>query len=120
MVPDFASELAACMRYFQKSYDYGTALFTPATSAGMIIGLARNTAEIYASASFKVPMRATPTTSLISYNGTGGAWTAAAGNTDTAGANAGFISQSGFSVVVTSGLTAQAGYYGHYRANARL
>jgi hypothetical protein len=62
----FADELIRCQRYYQKSYDYGTALAT-GTSVGAIINSA------YASIShagimvqFKVRMRATPTVTIYS------------------------------------------------------
>ena len=62
----FGQELALCERYYQKSYNYSTALAT-ATSTAAIINSAYSTIS-YAGimVQFKVKMRATPTCTIYS------------------------------------------------------
>ena len=81
----FGDELARCQRYYQKSYDYGTAVGT-ATSTGAVMK-SLSVTQTYASAGsvkFPVQMRAIPTMTVYStQSGTSGQL--AADSTDGAG-----------------------------------
>ena len=71
----FADDLAACQRYFQKSYDYGTDIGTATTVGAMFH---RHTASDDVSnrtpnITFPVEMRAATTTVVYSLNGTSAA-----------------------------------------------
>tara|TARA_B100001057_G_scaffold489472_1_gene575807 strand:+ start:958 stop:2067 length:1110 start_codon:yes stop_codon:yes gene_type:complete len=71
----FADDLAACQRYFQKSYDYGTDIGTGTTIGAMFD---RHTAGAAVSnrapnITFPVEMRAATTTVVYSLNGTAAA-----------------------------------------------
>ena len=65
----FGDELARCQRYYQKSYDYGTAVGTANTNAGAVMTSLTGSGQNYASAGsvkFPVQMRATPTITVYS------------------------------------------------------
>ena len=83
----FGDELARCQRYYQKSYDYGTAVGTASISAGAVMTSLTGSGQNYASAGsvkFPVQMRATPTMTVYSTaSGTSGQL--AADSTDGAG-----------------------------------
>jgi hypothetical protein len=115
----FGEELGRCQRYWAKSYDYGTAPGTSATN-GLVSAFALNTTTILgAPIVFSPRMRASPTITLYSQTGTPGKWSNTAG-VDTAAATAAFISESRVGFISSSSLTAAAGYWGHFVANARL
>ena len=61
----FGEELALCQRYYQKSYDYGTAIGTTSTTVGLIATGGHQgsvtTAFIEGGIVFPVPLRASPT-----------------------------------------------------------
>jgi hypothetical protein len=118
----FDQELLACMRYYQKSYNYATIPGTASTSTGVVSGNANSTGQITPSGLFKVRMRGIPQMTLYSVAGTAGAWTIAGGSTDTAAAtvSVGTLGENGFAFVNSSGLTAGSAYVGHYVADARL
>ena len=67
--PDYATELARCQRYFQKSYDLAVAPGTASVS-GFSSAEAVATHAAYGSLGFFVRMRAAPTVVLYSYAGT--------------------------------------------------
>lgn len=73
-VPDFAAELAACMRYWEKSYDYGTALGA-VTQAGAALFYSNVTSGVVSlPMTFKVEKRVAPSMFMFSpFNGAG-AW----------------------------------------------
>ena len=118
-------ELAACQRYYQKSYDQGTALAT-VTTAGLVGFQSPNcvASGLVGAVHLPVNMRTGPTVTIYSYNGTT-AKVSDAGATDLA-ANSGvaiYIGQSGFSVQNQSGGTITAAYNGficHFAASAEL
>jgi hypothetical protein len=121
-VPDYADELAACQRYWQKSYNYvnppGTAIGTGVFGVSSVAG-----AEAYfgVSATFPIRMRATPT--VILWDGAGTA--ARIGyRVATVWANGGThvattVSESNL-VVVANNIANCTGIAFHYTANARL
>jgi hypothetical protein len=116
----FSDELEVCQRYWEKSYDYGTAPGTASSANGLILGLAASANYCAMPVGFRRRKRFVPTVTLYSYNGTSGVMAALATNGDTAAASAASIGEAGFGYVSSSGLTAGAGYHGHFVANARL
>ena len=73
----FGDELARCQRYYQKSYEYGTAVGT-ATSTGAVMH-SLSGSQTYASpgsVKFPVQMRTTPTMTIYGTTGTAGKITA--------------------------------------------
>ena len=118
----FDQELLTCQRYYTKSYNYATAPGTASTAASAVSGVAISTTNIYGmNAVFKARMRAVPTITLYSFNGTQGVVTLANANTDTAAASVGgTLGENSFSTVTSTGLTAGTGYYANYTADARL
>jgi hypothetical protein len=74
----YGVELALCQRYFETSYDAGTAVGT-STAVGrtstFINGLNANSSNYGALIPFKVPKRATPTINWYGVNGTASQWT---------------------------------------------
>ena len=116
----FDQELMLCQRYYGKSYDYASAPGTVTTN-GIVWGVALpNLTSIVFATNFKARMRtAALTMTLYSYNGTSGKWTTSSA-VDTAAATASGIGENSFSAVNSSGLTAGAGYQGHWVADGRL
>jgi len=118
----FGQELALCQRYFQKSYDVGTAPGTnTANGRTFVVGRCTGTYVDYAnSIFFPVPMRAQPTMKFYTQTGTADSWF----NTSSTNPNPQYNnrSESQFSLYVTDATTAgQAGYmYGHWTSSAEL
>ena len=121
-------ELAAAMRYFQKSYPQGTA---PATNS-IIGGIASAPASSNITASgyvgnvrYPVVMRTSPTVTIYSYtSSTAGAISNGAGSDQAASSGyAGLNNDSGFTVQNGSGTTITTSYnlfMWHYTASAEL
>jgi hypothetical protein len=116
----FDQELSACQRYWEKTYDYGTAVGAASAGAGLRMGLAMSASAVAIAGNFKARKRISPAITLISFNGTTGVMAAQASNADTAAATPQFIGEDGFCSVTSSGLTAGAGYHVHFVASARL
>jgi hypothetical protein len=122
-------ELAACQRYFQKSYGQGVAPATATSTNGLVFinNAAQNVANTDKYGYIKLPvvMRAAPTVTTYSYT-SGTATAASAGNgTDLAANSAAteWVSDSGFALLNSSGGTinqAGGGFAVHYRAVAEL
>ena len=69
----FAGELAACQRYYEKSYDLATAPGTSATVGQMVVfGASVANGDSYQNVQFKVAKRNAPSVTVYSYNGTSG------------------------------------------------
>jgi hypothetical protein len=120
-VRPYATELALCQRYYQKTYNIGTPPGTNVSGVGAIVVTAPNSV-IVPGAQFRTTMRAAPT--IVTYNpysttsGVIGIYSSG-GDTGAAAADAGTIGDSGFryiAVTVTSGVI----YQYHYTANAEL
>ena len=120
----FGDELARCQRYYQKSYDYGTAVGTANTPAGALMTSLSGSGQTYASAGnakFPVQMRATPTMTVYSTQ-TGTSGKLAADATDGTG-SATAISETGamfFRVNDSSGTGANVFLRAQYTAEAEL
>ena len=114
----FDQELALAQRYIETTYGIGVLPGT-ATSAGCQAGLAVSSSTILGCFHFKVQKRVAPTVTLYGESGTSGVVSAVGGG-NTAAASATGIATAGFLQVTSSGLTAGAAYYGHWRADARL
>lgn len=67
-VPRFVDDLMAAMRYFEKSYDYGTAPGTAAILAGEVVQYSTNANHVYLNCSFKVPKIVIPSVTIYSPN----------------------------------------------------
>ena len=122
-------ELAACQRYYQKSYGQGVAPATAATTSGLVFvnNAAQNCLNTDGYGYIKLPtvMRTSPTVTTYSYT-SGTATAASKGNGADLAANSAatnWVSDDGFSLVNSSGGTiAQAGggFAVHYVASAEL
>lgn len=114
---DIASELVACQRYYEKSYNQGTA-----PGAGTDVGIVyfrANGGNHYQPVSFKTTKRATPNVTLYNPNsGSSGSWRDYSVPTDrtTTVYNTG---ESGFMVSITSSADGNA-TGGHYVAEIEL
>jgi hypothetical protein len=117
----FDQEWLTCMRYYEKSCDYGTAPLGASNVSGSVWGVATSTTTIITSILFKVPKRAGPTLTPWSFNGSSGKW-ANISNADTAALTqpltCGQMGMAGR--FDTTGLTAGAAYWGNWLADARL
>jgi len=119
----YNQELANCQRYFEKSYNQGTAIGAATSTAQIImapiVNYASNTytQTIY----YKVAKRTTPTLTPYAYNGTSGQWYTG---------NIGVNEQLGNATTLNPGEASFALYiaytvtpniaYGHYAASAEL
>lgn len=113
----FASELARCERFYQKSYDAGSApgAITANGSIGFRVTYALHQQRIF----LLSRMRAAP--SVTFYNpitGNSGSWRDASDSTNETVA-AGSIGDTGFGVVMSAG-TVDHAVYGHWVAEAEL
>ena len=109
----YSAELAMCQRYYEKSYNIGTA---PATSSvtGLFFFTATSTTDIQGQ-SFAVPKRATPTVTLYDSSGTSGRlYNSAYAMT------ANYIGEKQFGVINGSGLTKGNSYLGFFVASIEL
>lgn len=114
-------ELAACQRYYAKSYNIDTA---PGTSSalGVVMGLASNSSYIATALRFPVVMRTAPSMQLYSQIGTLNKVSAsgALDSANTGGFDSNIIGSGGAGGVSVSGLNTSQFYYFHYVANAEL
>ena len=114
---DIASELVACQRYYEKSYNQGTAPGTASTAG--IVYFRSNGTNHYEAVPFKVTKRTTPNVTLYNPNsGSSGSWRDYSASTDktVTGSN---IGESGLMVAVTSSVDGnETG--GHYVAEIEL
>ena len=120
----FGDELAKCQRYYQKSYDYGTAIGA-STEIGAIfsrIGTAVSNQPIQVV--FPVPMRGEPTDKIYSLVGTVGSvsdcGTSYSHDHDEGASINGTIGQTGFSKMQGVSMTAGNMYAFHYTMDAEL
>jgi hypothetical protein len=120
-------ELAACQRYYQKSYGQSVTVPTNSSNTGAVYAISGNAANSNAISRIGLPvvMRAAPTIVIYSYTSSQTSRVSDAGGVDlTASSGVGLaIGDSGFSVQNTSGGTLTAAYGGflfHYSASAEL
>ncbi len=114
----FDVEIALCQRYYEKSYNLGTAIGSN-TDTGTKGGIAYSTVAVGSPFLWAAKKRSDPTVTLYSKTGTSGVWTVP-GGTNTAAASASSPGENGFLVVVSSGLSVGGLVYGHWVADARL
>jgi hypothetical protein len=112
----YGQELANCKRYYQKTYEIGTALGTN-TNTGAISVFYNGTYGAANGFRFETEMRASPTLTGYSVGGTSGQWSIMAGAANTV--TFGDLGSKGMRYIqVTSG--GSVGYEGHYSASAEL
>ena len=120
-VRPYATELALCQRYYQKTYNMGTAPGTNVAGVGAIVVTA-SSSTIVPGVQFRATMRAAPTIVMYNpYSTTSGVIGIYSNGYDTGAAtvDVGTTGDSGFryvAVTVTSGVI----YQYHYTANAEL
>lgn len=114
-LPDFNDELDRCQRYWEKSYDYATAVGT-ATNNGVRGSLQNSAPASYGAGTFLKRKRVVPTVTLYSPNNG-----ASGSGYDTANrpASASNVGETQYMVVNAFG-TATTPILYHYTANARL
>jgi len=120
-------ELAACQRYYQKSYNQDVTVPTNSAAPGVVYSVSGNVpnANIVSRVNFPVTMRTSPTVTIYSYATSQTSRVSDAGASDL-GANSGNslgAGMNGFSVQNNSGGTLTASYNGfmfHYAASAEL
>jgi hypothetical protein len=105
--------LERCKRYYQDSFSSDNSEYSSGT------GSATNGA-IVVGERYPTSMRATPTLTFISYNGTTGDWSNSANNSDTSSVTVNSSGRNGFHQLICSGLTTGQPYYGRYKADAEL
>jgi hypothetical protein len=112
-------ELAACQRYYQKSYNQGTAPATNTTD-GLVGTLAVGTDRLLG-IRYAVVMRTAPTVTIYSSNGTSGKVTTF-GGTDAGGSVIGdLIGDAGYrSLYTATSVTTSTAYSYHYTLSAEL
>lgn len=114
-LPDFNEELDRCQRYWEKSYDYATAVGT-ATNNGVRGSLQNSAPASYGAGTFLKRKRVAPTVTLYSpFNGAAGSGYDTA-NRATSAANVG---ETQYMIVNAFGSSTTPILY-HYTANARL
>ena len=117
----YATELALCQRYYQKTFSQGSYAGQNVNGAGAIYTIANGTTEVLGSR-FVTTMRAIPVVTM--YNPytttTTGVIGVGSSGADTAAATAATIGDSGFRLVSSSGLTGGLVYQYHYTASAEL
>ena len=120
----YGTELALCQRYFEKSYDTGTAVGTnTSTSAVYNYASTDQYSSLVASVPFKVEKRASPTMTGYQTGGTSGSWAyGRSGATGTATVNFYDTGTSRFTQYMSIGASAYASAYcvGHWTASAEL
>jgi hypothetical protein len=116
---DFGRELALCQRYYEKSYDYGTAPGTSnALQQAIGLGIYTNTPAAYnrfGHVYFKVAKRAGPTVTLYA-PATGSSATASNATSGDGGTNIGYsqaaqVNQYGFNIAASVGGSTNTNYY---------
>jgi len=117
----YATELALCQRYYQKSYQQGDYAGTVNTANGIITASAVNVDSI-GGTRFNVPMRTTPATTIYSTNGTAGKASVFASGADTSSVTTVYVTNVGIGYVYinASNLTQGNGYRYQYVADAEL
>ena len=120
-------ELAACQRYYQKSYSQGVTVPTNATAAGLVAVASINLAnsDLLCKVTLPVVMRTAPTVVIYSYTTSQTGRLSGGNGTDLAASSGGtdWIGDSGFKVINTSGGTvnqASNGFAFHYAVSAEL
>ena len=114
-------ELAACQRYFYKTYPQSVTPGTATNYIGSATGTALTTAAMITPVRYAVTMRTTPTITIYHQDGTVNAvyYILTAAKVTVTGAA--FASDGGFwQIDAASTLTANAVYYWHYTASAEL
>jgi hypothetical protein len=114
-LPDFSDELDRCQRYWEKSYDYATAVGT-ATNNGVRGSLQNSAPAAYGAGTFLIRKRTAPTVTLYSPNN------GASGNgfdSTNRAASAANVGETQFMIVNVFGIASTPILY-HYTANARL
>jgi hypothetical protein len=120
-------ELALCQRYYEKTYDSGTAPGTASTQVGMVgndVSSSGNTNEyIICRTRYQVQKRVAPT--ITAYDGAGNSGKATRFNTvgqPTDNTNVGIdqIGEKSFRMYIGTGLANNAGFTIHYTASAEL
>ena len=116
----YATQLALCQRYYQKSYQQGDYAGTVGTN-GIITASAVNTDSI-GGTRFNVPMRATPGTTIYSTAGTAGKATVFNGGADTSAITTTYVTNVGIGYLYISAanLTQGNGYRYQYIADAEI
>lgn len=111
-----AVRLAMCQRYYEKSYDQGTALGT-VTNVGSAGATSTASGSYFARYSFRVTKRVAPT--MVAYNpvnGASGSWR----DIGAAGNGAPSMNAGDSTFTVSNSLSASSVFYGHYTADAEL
>jgi hypothetical protein len=118
----YGTELLLCQRYFQKSYEDGTALGA-ATTNGIVGGYIAETAGRAVSITFQVPLRATATIAYWDGAGNASKYSSLANNSWVNNLSAAFVlnstSSKGVILSATSGAAGSTGFI-QYSATAEL
>jgi hypothetical protein len=108
-----------CLRYYQKTYDYGTAVGTVTSSPGVMGFVAPGAIAVaFGTMKFHKPMAKTPTVTLYNWN-TGAANSVYDyGGISHASATASNVNSTGFSgISFTTAVTGAMGVYAHYTSD---
>jgi hypothetical protein len=114
----FGKELRDCQRYFEKSYDSGTAVATASNENGSLVNVSPSSGVVTLNSNIKVTKRTAPSVTLYSPNsGTSGKIFDATATADLT-ASAANIGQNNFQISPAG--TAGHVYTAHWAANARI
>jgi hypothetical protein len=123
-VPDFASELAACERYYEKSYDLNT---TPGTASnyggsfGFFVGGLSSSTNVGIAVGFRQQKRTAPTVVPYSTNtGASGVVYDAQGGLDRIPAQLDDVGDRAFRVGLSTSAAGGQSFYLHYTADASM
>ena len=120
----FADELARCQRYFQKSYDYDTAIGASTEIGAIFSRISTAVSNQPIQVVFPVPMRGQPADTIYSLVGTAGSvsdcGTSYSHDHDEGASINGTVGQTGFSKMQSVIMTAGNMYAFHYTMDAEL
>ena len=120
----FGEELGLCQRYYQKSYDYGTAIGASTTIGAIFSRIGTSVSNQPVQVVFPVSMRGEPTDTIYSLAGTAGSvsdcGTSYSHDHDEGASINGTVGQTGFSKMQSVTMTAGNVYGFHYTMDAEL
>jgi hypothetical protein len=118
---DFATELALCQRYYEKSYDYVNPPATVTQNGYNLIGIASNADNVTTNIAYRVKKRVVPTVTFYHSDGTSGSVGKTILNTKVTGLSIALSGEQGVGQLnKTAGFTTGDVVMAHWTADAEL